>query len=51
MILLFYIPGVAMVIGTFHQAQLFSVEMGSHKLLLPGLAWNHDLSDFGLPSS
>jgi hypothetical protein len=38
------------VTGAYHHAQLLG-EMGSHELVSPGLALNHDPPDLSLPSS
>jgi hypothetical protein len=38
-------------VGVHHHIQLYSIEMGSHKLFLPVLAWNSDSPELSLSSS
>jgi hypothetical protein len=51
--ILFYISHCHWKIGTFHHAQLFSIEMGSHELFFffASLSWNYDPSNLSLQSS
>jgi hypothetical protein len=50
MIFLFAFSCIVGITGTYHHAQLFSIEMGSCKLTLPWLVLNHDSPDLSLSS-
>jgi hypothetical protein len=45
------LPTIAGTTGMQHHTQIFSMETGSHEVVLAGLAWNHDPPDLNLPSS
>jgi hypothetical protein len=45
------LPPIAGITDVYHYAQFFSIEIGSHKFLLPGIASSQDPLDFSLLGS